>query len=354
MDKAENDIYPLVHLTESGVATSDTCAWCGQGGAQSASHIVPQLLGGRYAPMLTCARCNNFLGTVVEPLAEENAFFSAARVKLGLCDMRSAFRRAEKTDPDGREMIIDRFNQATIKPVNHSDMHFSGTPAEIKRTWVGRFKKKNPGEPTDELERLFDDESLHEFEYKGTKYIRVFNDPAKEIELKIVQQSDPNPLLLFKIAYEFLSLLGLLRHGATGGFLKNLVRITLDDPKNRIRISESVWNRTLTNTRADFSKYRKLEEIDFSLEHFLILRLSTRCRYYVLLVLFGQIQCALLLGQACADDRALSYVDKAFAMHLSQTDDVIVQWSNIEEKHTLQYWDHHIDWLAARLQERQP
>ncbi|MCK4857759.1 MAG: hypothetical protein KAT58_07320, partial [candidate division Zixibacteria bacterium] len=213
---------------------SDICVWCGAKEGLSESHLFPKCIGGSFAARISCQECNSFLGTKFESEAKKNASITAALVKLGIADRRSAYRLGKKLDTEsGVEMHIAADGKS--KPVTRqvSDNRFEGSPEQNKAFALRHFRKTRPKWSTKPLEEFYDDPSKQKFTYAGEQYTKKHY-PAGDAELAVQMQRHPHPNLIFKIIYEFLALFNLQSSNMIQSTLEHLVTVDANNRKDRI------------------------------------------------------------------------------------------------------------------------
>ncbi len=120
----------------------DCSIWCGSKDNISKSHLIPEYLGGKFSPNISCEKCNNYLGKF-EALAKDNVFVTAAMVKLGLAKRREAYNKHTIIDEEtGFEF---KFNQQDIpeiipKPIGSNG--YQGSLPYLKKTWKTKLRRE--------------------------------------------------------------------------------------------------------------------------------------------------------------------------------------------------------------------
>ena len=276
---------------------TDICIWCGSEEKLSESHLIQESLGVKFFTKTTCVPCNNFLGAKVESKALRNNFIAAASVKLGLKSRREAYRHGKKIDvATGAEMIITKEGKSKPIPKKISENQFRGTPEEGKTYWVAQLKKDKPDLPTEPLEEFFDDPTKTAFSYAGKKYYKkTYKDDVGQIRIDMAKYIDP--ILIFKIAYEFIVLNGWHTHPMIRATLKQLFSVTKMQQKSLMFFSNAIDALTVNNMDSYFRTYDSLEDIPFGKYHAIIPRLSDRFIFYIDIVLFGVLRNCFILGK---------------------------------------------------------
>ncbi|PKK83268.1 MAG: hypothetical protein CVT49_09210 [candidate division Zixibacteria bacterium HGW-Zixibacteria-1] len=120
---------------------SDTCIWCGEKSNLSKSHLIPQFLGGWFQPKISCDQCNNFLGSKIEVRAKDNAFITAAMVRLGLANEEVAYRNLKKIDAEN-EVEVDFKGSVAIPRIKWLDEKtLIASNMKSKQIRIGKIKK---------------------------------------------------------------------------------------------------------------------------------------------------------------------------------------------------------------------
>jgi len=87
-----NEFSPKFYELENRFVT-DRCIWCFENNKLSKTHFIPESMGGRLKPYISCEQCNNYLGTSVESKVHENLYFAAAISKLKLNNKKNHILR---------------------------------------------------------------------------------------------------------------------------------------------------------------------------------------------------------------------------------------------------------------------
>lgn len=312
----------------------------------SNSHLIPEVLGGKFQFRISCKECNEQLGHKYESKVKKNAFLAAAISKLGIKSAKEAYRHAKIIDDEtGFLMKLDA-GQVTPKPKELSKGKFMGSRKDQKLYHVSRFKKKHPDVDTTPLEKFFDDPQNKSFRFHGHTY-RIEEYSSKEITVRIEGLTQEIvPELVFKILYEFLSLNGFLSHPVIGPKMREYVTLGKVNEKTTVVIKPDVARVILGNIYNTFSWYKKLEEIPFKDHHYFIFRMTRKGILYCELVLFGQIRNFFIIGQwSPSDDEIFSVLGRAFIFPMSGGIFGPIVYENVSRKA-------HITWADAAVDIR--
>lgn len=269
----------------------------------SKSHLFPKTTGANFCPRISCRSCNSELGRIADSEVKNNAFLTAALVKLGIKDRREAYRHAKKFDEElGVEMHITK--DGPVKAVKKVDGNrVIGTPQEIKEQMLLQFKRKRPNWPVDPVEKFYNDDNASTLNHAGLKFTKQhFDGGVAEIRIGKLAR-DPHPNLVFKVVYEYLALCGILSHPSVNKMLERFV--TVDRCKRDLRIvfnESDLVPRLYSNTQWAFRKERELEKIAFANYHKVKIGLSTHRVLYVDVVFFGMICSTFILGRLSGFD----------------------------------------------------
>jgi len=196
--------------------TDSRCILCLQPGALSREHMIPALLGGKLECRFLCRNCNSALGSDIESKVKEDPSIRTAVENLRpiLHENNSAL---EDTLTKGQRFLIesgsgveraraDSFGQIKVRPRQADDGSFI-CPVDIARKVAESNLRKHGLHDADIEAALsaFDEASTNEVVEIYPGYRMVEWRPEKVL-LDFSGSQTINPLVLLKIAYEFLAL----------------------------------------------------------------------------------------------------------------------------------------------------
>ncbi|MEW5922598.1 MAG: HNH endonuclease [Candidatus Zixiibacteriota bacterium] len=268
---------------------SDICVWCGEKSKMSKSHLIPQFLGGWFQPKISCEKCNSFLGSKIEEKAKNNAFITAAMVKLGLANEQVAYKKLKKIDVEN-EVEVDFKGSVAIPRIKWLDERTLIAPSvKSKKIRIDRIKKKYPHIPMKPIEDFFNDPDKTDFRYDNI-VIAKRDYLTKKTKIKMEGTRDPDNEFIFKLLYEFMCLNNFLKISGLRNSLRKYIHIDKNDVDNRIKIDDKLRKNIFYNTANTFKLCDKLEEIPFTGCHYFVLRLSSDNILYIEVTLFGQLR----------------------------------------------------------------
>ncbi len=322
---------PSVYVDKKGRVISSVCTWCLQQTEPSRSHLFADFLGGRFVTYISCKTCNNFLGHNVEWKALRNAFLTQAVEKLGLSDSRGAYRHAKVWDQEtGLEMWHNEHGGVSPIPKPIAANKFVGTPEDRASYFTKRAKKRNPEIDVTPLEEFFRQGKTGRFSLDGYTYSTIEH-PEAMVETRIEGLTrDPSSGLVFKIAYEFMAMLNLLKHSTIGPTLQSFVKRDELKPTQPFEISNSVSDYVVSNTDVCFRSYRHLIEVPFERYHHTMLRVTPGRMLWCEVGFFTQIQSWFLLGriESC-NSNLLTLLDRAFVFPIDDSGLDIFSFPNL-------------------------
>jgi hypothetical protein len=179
------DYIPELDVDGNNIV-SDRCIWCGFRGELSKSHVIPESLGGWYAPLISCEKCNNYLGRQYEAEVMHNAYITAALSKLNMKTPENAYKLGKKIDPStGVEMWLKQGGIAKPIPKKIDENTFLGSNEDAIDFWVKRLKKERPNWPAEPIIEFISDPSRKVLRYAGDEYRK---DNVRKGKAKIKQQ----------------------------------------------------------------------------------------------------------------------------------------------------------------------
>jgi len=323
---------------------SERCVWCDREGEMSRSHVIPERIGGRFVTYTTCASCNNYLGTKVESECLKNVYVTAALVKSGGEERRTAYRQGRVRDADnGRELRINKDGRVEVIPKPEGDNGFVDSKEGRVKYFLKRFKKKHPGKDVTPLEEFFETDVGGNFTFHGGTYTTT-NYPAGMTKVKIGPFTrDIPPTFVFKVNYEFLSAMGLLSDSWVQERLRQYFSVNLGSTSKRISFNNSLASVVFSNTVFSFREFESKEDIPFKRHHYFILRLTPQQVLYTELTLFGQLKSLFLLGKwkpSSPDDPLMELLDLVNVMPFDDPDPLyITPFPHLEHKKRLKEQD---------------
>lgn len=339
---------------------SNHCIWCGNIQPLTDSHLFPEVIGGAFAPKVSCEACNSYLGRTFEASIKRNAFLTAAIAKLGLQSKREAFRFARKKDElTGADIHLTADGFAKPIPRPHGKNGFIGTPDDTKAFALRHFSKLRPNWSIGPLEEFYDDPGRTSLTRAGITFSKqTFEGGPGEIRLDGLMR-DPDPRLIFKIVYEFITVLQLRGVPVIEEALKDLVTIHEERSDERISISSAVNWRTISNTSNCFHQYRQLEEVPFRPVHYVIFRLSRNLNLYIEVTFFNMVRSFFILGKLQRfEDLIMPLVDTAIVFYVGEPVPGHHHYRNLAEPIHVQWPDAAVDAQVYAVdlarQQRQP
>jgi len=333
---------------------SERCVWCDREGEMSRSHVIPERIGGRFVTYTTCGFCNHYLGTKVESECLKNVYITAALVKAGGEERKTAYRKGQIRDEDnGRELRINKDGRLDVVPKPESDKGFAGSKEDRAKYFLKRFKKKHPGKDATSLEEFFESGvdgsfTFHDETYSTTNY------PARMAKVKIGPFTrDPNPTFVFKVSYEFLSAMGLLSDSWVQEHLRQYYSVSPGSSSGRILFDDSLTSVVLSNTAFSFRQFDSKEDMPFKRQHYFVLRLTSQQVLYTELTLFGQLKSLFLLGKwepSSQDDPLMVLLDLVNVMPFDDPDPLfLTPFPNLELKERLIEQDMFVNLRRSQL-----
>jgi len=278
---------------------ADKCAWCGESGNIVPSNVIPAMLGGSFAPSIACDRCSNFLADELENSVMENEYLKAAVSRLGL---------SEKAIP-----TLTGVDQGSVTPLP--------------------------------IEEFYEADSTEEYKQCGCTFTKqVFGQEIQTLDDTSTKR-DVDPRLVFKVAYELLSVWGLTEDDWLKARLGRFVTVN-----EGIGFANELGAFVTGNTEKGFSQYRKAGDIPFKRHHYAVLRMSKDGNLYFELALFGVIRCLLLLGKPSVfHEHLVSFLERCLMFSI---DDGRVRrgcFPNVSCKRMTLWSDAAVDWRYWQL-----
>ncbi len=198
------------------------------------------------------------------------------------------------------------------------------------------------------MEEFFSDDEQTSLKYAGKTYSKKIYNQVKG-ELKIVQSRDIDPEFIFKLVYEFLAICQLQGHLLFQDIFNETVDINTQSAE-RIKITNDINKRILSNTSVACREYRNLEDIPFSDYHYITFKLSKNLVLYLDITLFGQLKSLFIIHKFTDYDIKISpLIDNVFIFPINEKSFYTETFPNVHMKESVIWCDASVDFRYKQL-----